>query len=216
MRTKRIIPIVEGYGEERAVPILLRRWLQFRDFHRHFEVPDRAINAKGSGRLKAGLDYQRHVGIEHYIRAALRNGPDAILVLLDADDECARRATGPKLGPEILARAREVAATVPVAVVVANREFEAWFLAALQSLRARGLVPPRGNLLDPVDPEAVRDCKGRIGDFMGCGYEETMHQYALTQGLGFSQSMGIRSPSYAKLLRDLERLTRDARRRTSR
>lgn len=216
MSTKRIIPIVEGHGEERAVPVLLRRWLRFRNFDRHFEVPERAINAKGSGRLKAAFVRERHVGIEHYIEAALRNHPDAILVVLDADDECEGRTTRPQLGPELLARAKEVASTVPVAVVVANREYEAWFLAALRSLRARGFLPPRGDTPDPVDAEMLRDCKSRIGKLMGCAYEETVHQLELTHSLGFSQGLCSRSPSYAKLLRDLDRLTREARRRSSR
>src|SRR5438094_4636142 len=135
MSGMKIIPIVQGFGEERAVPVLVRRWLRFRNFHRHFEVPDRAINAKGSGRLKVGYDPIRHVGIEHYVHAALGGRPDAILVLIDADDECLHRGRGRSLGPELLARAKGVAAHVPVAVVVANREYEAWFLASLQSMR---------------------------------------------------------------------------------
>lgn len=215
MSSRLIIPIVEGHGEERAVPCLIRRWLRFRNFHRHFEVAERAINAKGSGRLKAAFDGGRHVGIEHYVKAALRNHPDVILVVLDADDECARRMTGPQLGPELLARAQAVAATVPVGVVVANREYEAWFLASLRSIRRAGLLPPRGNARDPRAIETVRDCKGRIGELMGRSYEETVHQLELTRGLSFSQISRSRSRSYDKLLRDLERLTAEVRRRSS-
>ncbi len=210
---KRIITIVEGHGDERAVPILVRRWLAFRNLHRHFDVPERAINAKGSGRLKAPFDEGRHVGIEHYVRAALRNRPDAVLVVLDADGECVRRAAGHGLGPELLARARKAAASIPVAVVIANREYEAWFLADLRSIRTAGLLPSRGSTPDPSDPEVIRDCKGRIAGLMGCSYEETMHQCELTRGLSFSRGPRSRCPSYAKLMRDLERLTREARRR---
>ncbi len=207
----KIVPIVEGHGEERAVPVLVRRWLQFRNFHRYFEVPDRAINAKGSGRLKGAFDPIRHVGIEHYVQAALGNRPDAILIVIDADDECGQGAGNRRLGPELLTRAARVAARVPVAVVVANREYEAWFLASLQSIRTAGLLPNENGKLDPV--EDIRDCKGRVAALMGQRYEETVHQLQLTHGMSFSKGPRSRSRSFAKLVRDLERLTREARSR---
>ena len=208
-----IVPIVEGHGEERAVPCLLRRWLRHRRLHQFFNVSDRAINAKGCGRLKAAYDRDRHLGIEHYIIAALRNQPDAILVVVDADDECINRGHGNGLGPELLARAKAVASHVPLAVIVANREYEAWFLANINSFRARGLFFEHAEISGNLDPESLRDCKGMITKLIGCRYEETVHQLALTRGLRFSPGAIVRSPSYGKLLRDLERLTLEARRK---
>ena len=209
---RRIVPIVEGHGEERAVPCLIRRWLQHRRLQQFFDVPDLAINAKGSGKLKAAYDQTRHIGIEHYINAALRQRPDAIVVVLDADDECFSRQSGIGLGPELLYRARAVASNVPLSVVVANREYEAWFLASLTSLRAAGLLPKDPRLAKPLDPERPRDCKGLITQLLGCPYEETVHQLDLTGGITFSPRAKFRSPSYGKLLRDLERLVNEARR----
>lgn len=215
MTRRRIIPIVEGHGEERAVPCLLQRWLEHRQFHKYFEIPDLAINAKGCGRLKAAHDRVRHIGIEHYINAALRNKPDAILVVIDADEECINREHGNGLGPELLARAKAVASHVPLAVVVANREYEAWFLASLTAIRAADLLPNNTWLpfQGPLYPESPRDCKGLITKLMGYRYEETVHQLALTRGLTFSPRAKYRSPSYGKLLRDLERITHEARRK---
>lgn len=212
MRMRKIVPIVEGHGEERAVPCLIRRWLRHRRLHRTFVVPDLAINAKGSGRLKAAYDRMRHIGIEHYISAALGYRPDAIVVVLDADDECLARLPGNELGPELLARARAVANDTPLAVVVANREYEAWFLASLTSIRAAGLLPNHTRLPNPLAPENPRNCKGLIAELLDCPYEETVHQLALTRGLTFSPRAQFRSPSYGKLLRDLERLSNEARR----
>ena len=211
MRVRRIVPIVEGHGEERAVPCLIRRWLRHRRLHRYFVVPDLAINAKGSGRMKAAYDRMRHIGIEHYISAALRYRPDAIVVVLDADDECLVRPPGNGLGPELLGRARAVANDTPLAIVVANREYEAWFLASLTSIRAAGLLPSHTRLPDPLAPEGPRDCKGLITKLLDCPYEETVHQLALTRGVTFSPRAKFRAPSYGKLLRDLERLVREAR-----
>lgn len=39
MRRYTIVPIVEGHGEVYAVPIILRRWFDFRRF-RNFDTPD--------------------------------------------------------------------------------------------------------------------------------------------------------------------------------
>ena len=44
MRKRVIVPIVEGYGEERAVPLLIRRWLAHRNLAACFEVPELAVN----------------------------------------------------------------------------------------------------------------------------------------------------------------------------
>jgi hypothetical protein len=212
---KKIIPIVEGYGEEEAVPVLLARWLQHRGFHPFFEVPERAVNAKGCGKLKARYDRQRHLGIEHYVEAALRDGADAIVVILDADEECLSSNPDGALGPRLLARARAVT-DLPLSVVVANREYEAWFLANLRTLRARGHFLPAEHLRDPHQPEVPGDCKGLTARLMGVPrYEERVHQKQLTASIGFRPGVARRAPSFGKLLRDLERITRETRQRSA-
>lgn len=211
MRMRKIVPIVEGYGEERAVPCLIRRWLRHRWLHQFFEVPDLAVNAKGSGKLKAAFDRRRHIGIEHYIEAAVRTRPDAILVIVDADNECLERERGNGLGPALLARARTVASNIPLAVVVANREYEAWFLASLTSIRQAHLFPAGTRIPGNLEPESHSGCKRLITDLLSCPYEETTHQLQLTGALSFAAGVQRRSPSYGKLMRDLDRLVREAR-----
>ncbi len=212
---RRLVPIVEGYGEVRAVPILAYRWLHQQGLAGEFFLPDLAINAKGSGNLKAPYDPRAHRGIEHYVGRALRAGPAAILAILDADDECLRRSPQNRLGSELLARARAVAGEVPVGVVVANREFEAWFLADLASLRRSGAVPegPGAGAGAPKDPEAQAGCKAAVGRLLGETYEPAIHQPELARSLSFSKEARALSPSYDKLARELERLTAEARRR---
>jgi hypothetical protein len=207
----KIIPIVEGHGEERAVPCLIRRWLRHRGWDRFFEIPDSAINAKGCGKLKAAYDRMRHIGIEHYVEAALRRNPQAVLVVLDADDECLKRGPRNGLGPSLLARARNVAPELPLAVVVANREYEAWFLANFQSIRARRGFSSQARYPSSDHPESHSGCKKLMAELMGCSYEETVHQLSLTGLLSFRPDACRRSPSYGKLLRELERLTREVR-----
>jgi hypothetical protein len=207
---RKLVTIVEGHGEARAVPVLTYRWLHQRGLTGEFFVPDIAINTKGCGKMKAPHDPRTHRGIEHYVRQALRARPAAILVILDADDECIHRPHGKKLGPELLKRARFAADGVPVAVVVANREFEAWFLADLEALCKAGAV--QGTAVEaPEDLEARAGCKAAMGRLLGESYEPTLHQPTLARALSFSAAARTASPSFDKLVRELERLTTEAR-----
>lgn len=208
---KRLVAIVEGHGEARAVPKLTHQWLYLNKLAEEFFVLEPAINAKTCTRLKAPHDPLNHQGIEHYVQGALRARPAGILVILDADKECIHRPRDkPGLGPELLARARAAAGSVPIGVVVANREFEAWFLADLPALRRAGMVPEGSPEVYP-DPETLPGCKSAMGRLLGETYEETVHQARLAGALSFSKEAQDLSPSYAKLVRELQRLTAEAR-----
>jgi len=112
-----IVPIVEGPGDQAAAPVLLRRLLGERMQRGDLGIAS-AINANGKGALVKKLE--AFVG---YARKTPRCA--AILILLDADDDCPV-----ELG-ECLAKRAEIAAyDVPTVVVCANREYENWFLAS--------------------------------------------------------------------------------------
>ena len=112
-----IVPIVEGPGDVAAAPELLRRVLSER-LHRYDIGVIRPKMAKGKGGLIKRLE--NLIGY-----AALTDGCVAILVLLDADDDCPR-----ELGFELADRARATAVDIPTVVVCAKREYESWFLAS--------------------------------------------------------------------------------------
>lgn len=177
-----LITIVEGHAEEASIPVLLRR------LGVHAAQPFRVHRDKV---VKPGE-------LERAIKQALRSRPDpsALLVLLDADDDCPAR-----LGPELLARAR-TATDRPVSVVFAVRELEAWFLGGIESLRGmRGIAP---DAAWPHDPEEPRGAKGRIEALMGGrGYGDRADQPALMAKLDIAAARR-RCPSLDKLLRDLE------------
>ncbi len=218
MRPYVIVPIVEGFGEVAAVPILIERWLRYRRFHVNIRVDVAGpVRASGVGALKASHDVQDGLGIEHYVEIALLRRPDAILVLLDADEDCPARR-----GPALLDRARTmVPPGFPVGVVLAHREYEAWFLAAFHSkvfrdrLAGEGLALSTGATdLSGMDVEAVADCKSRVATLLGLPkYEPNIHQAKLTRILPFSPDVSRRSRSFRKLLKELESLTKQARRR---
>jgi hypothetical protein len=163
----KIQPIVEGHGEVHAVPVLLRR---LRDaggiFAMSFLPPIR----------KTRSELVRRSSLQSLIRQALTlRNPDGLLILFDADDDCPR-----ELAPRAQGWAAEEAGTVPCAVVLANREFEAWFLATLDSLQGRRGIGE--HVPSNPDAESVRGAKERLSDAMGPGrtYSETRDQAALT------------------------------------
>jgi hypothetical protein len=183
--------IVEGDGEVAAAPVLLRRIAaqlgRVINVPRPFRVP--------RGKLVKPRELQRAVEA-----VARQCGPGApILVLLDADDDCVK-----DLAARLLAEARAARADRPVAVVLANREFEAWFLAALDSLRGQRYLAEDARW--PGDPEAVRDAKGALGELMApARYSPSIDQVALASRMDLELARA-RSRSFDKLCRDVARL----------
>ena len=117
-----IVPIVEGQGDEAAAPVLMRRILRERNERYDIDVL-RPKRAKGKGGLVSLLE--DFIGY-----AAITNGCAAILVLLDADDDCPF-----ELGNELARRARSIDIRVPAAVVCAKRKYENWFLASNENFQ---------------------------------------------------------------------------------
>jgi nitroreductase len=79
----------------------------------------------------------------------------AIVVVLDADDDCPKQ-----LAPELLQRASTAGQGTHVSVVLAKMEMESWFIGSIESLRGyRGVST---NAAVPPEPEAIRDAKGYL------------------------------------------------------
>ena len=185
--------IVEGHGECEAVPILVRRIAQTLDATLAVSIHP-VLRVPGSRLAKQG-EIERTVEL-----AARKNaGQGAILVLLDCDDGCPA-----KDAPELLKRARAARADLPVSVVLAKREYEAWFLAAAESLRGKRGLPL--DLTGPQNPEAVRGAKEWLASRMlrVQGYSESSDQPALTSL--FDMNAARRADSFDKCYREIVRL----------
>jgi hypothetical protein len=160
-------PIVEGQGDEAAAPVLLRRLAE------HAEAWGVQI-ARPHRRKRAQLVQKN--SLQTAVRVA-RLTPDcgAILILFDADDDCPK-----DLAPTLASWAIEAANPVLCAIVMANREYEAWLLGGVESLRGIGSI--RADAEAHPDPEAPRDAKGELEDRMlpGAGYLPTADQARLT------------------------------------
>lgn len=189
----RIASIVEGHGECEAVPILVRRIAQALD-PSLVPVVHPVIRVPASRLVKQGE-------IERAIELAARKnaGQGGIFVLLDCDDGCPAQD-----GPALLQRALKARSGIPVSVVFAKREFEAWFLAAAESLRGQRGLP--ADLIGPPDPEAIRGAKEWLQDRMprGQGYAESSDQPALTAV--FDMNAARRAGSFDKCHREISRL----------
>ncbi|HEX5273616.1 MAG TPA: DUF4276 family protein [Gemmataceae bacterium] len=189
--------VVEGDGEVAALPILIRRIAAAVDPGWYVEVP-RPFQVKRTRMGNRFGDLER--GIEFILRQA--RPPVALLVLLDLDDD-----DPVSLHAELSQRVKAYRGDVPSAVVLARREYEAWFLAAAESLRGRRGLP--NDLGPPPDPEAVKDAKGWLRDHMPRTrkYSETADQPALTDLFDLDLAR-TRSASFAHCYREVERLLR--------
>lgn len=189
----RIACIVEGHGECEAVPILIRRIAHGLD-PALAPVVHPVIRVPASRLLKRG-EIERAVVLAAR-KLASRGG---ILVLLDCDDGCPADD-----GPALLQRASRTRSDLPVSVVLAKREFEAWFLAAAESLRGQRGLPT--DLTGPPEPEAIRGAKEWLEHQMprGQGYMESLDQPALTAV--FDLGAARRADSFDKCYREVVRL----------
>lgn len=195
-RVPRLACVVEGDGDEAAVPILVRRIIAEIAPTAYIECP-KPVRMPRDKLLRSPHELERAL-----LYARLQTGDrGAILVMIDSDGEppC-------QVGPELLGRARQTVTDLEVGVVLAHREFEAWFLAAAESLRGHRDLP--ADLTGPLDPEAVADAKGWLRERMPPGrrYRETKDQPALAAA--FDLQAARRSHSFDKCYREVERLVR--------
>lgn len=187
-----ILPVVEGHGEMTAVPVLIRRIVAAYS-------PETAVAVAKPIRVKRDL-LLKEQGIENAVELAARqtSPEDGILVLIDADDaDCV--AT---LAEELRSRARACRPDRHIRVVVANREFEAWFLASAPSLASRRGLPA---VLDsPDNPEAIRDAKRWLSDraARGQSYKPTIDQAAFAQLFDMDLAYA-RARSFRKFVQDV-------------
>ncbi len=182
-----VASIVEGDGEVAALPILLRRLSQWRSAADYVSVltPIRVYKDRFLNRPD---EFSRHLKL-----AAAKCGEAGwILILFDADDDCPAQK-----GAAVLAQAQAVIPHRRIAVVLANREYEAWFIAAAESLNGCRDFKYRDTDAS-IDAEKPRNAKGWMRDRMPAGYGETTDQPAFTARFDLDLAYQ-RSRSFRKL-----------------
>ncbi len=190
-----IVAIVEGHGDANSVPVLLSRILRLMNVYT-VHPDSQPIRQKRQKIVKEGE-------LEKAIELAMkkRRNVGAILILLDADDDCPAL-----LGPGLLRRAQD-ATHLPVAVVLAKREFEAWFLGSLES--SRGFMGIPTDAVTPDYPETLSG-KGRLERLcQSTNYKSSVHQVEFVRLMNLSRCRDL-CPSFDKLWRDVEALVNAA------
>ena len=208
MSQLRVAVIVEGHGEVAAVRKLIERIWSDVLHGEYVEVlqPIRLSRPKLIQRdPKSGEPVPNKRAWERAVQLAAaklhehrdRPLPGLILALLDADKDCPR-----ELAPRVKAAIASFTGEHQHAFVLANTEYETWFVAAAESL---------GDYLDlsgdddiPSDPETRQLGKGWIRQrIRRPSYSETVDQPRMTArfDLGVCRE---RCPSFDKLCRVFE------------
>lgn len=188
---KELWAIVEGHGErDGAVPILLRKLLY------HHQIFD--ITVPKPIRIQRGKLVKPDEVIRGVSYALTHNACIGIVVVMDADDDCAATK-----GPLLREVATERAGSIPVYVVFAVREYESWLLASMDSLKGTGRLSATPDL-PPGGPESVRNAKGWIRKNLpkNVAYAETTDQPKFTDRINIRLAYE-NSASFRKLFRDV-------------
>ncbi len=161
----RLLTIVEGEGDRKAVPVLIRRLLH--EVHNRFDVQQLPAQPRGEWpRVKR--DFERF-----YLSARLEEAP--ILWVLDFDcHDC----IDPRSERAWLQReAQRIDPRGVVEVVFMIKEFESIFLWDEAFLR-RTFPELPNNIELPANPESIRNAKGWISRSLpkGRAYKETTDQ----------------------------------------
>ena len=161
-----IQPIVEGHGEVEALPVLLRR---LRNEASAWKVEIGAPIRRPRNKLASEL------GVMQAVETARRQPAcGAILIVFDGDKDCPA-----EVGPKVQGWAAAAARHLPCEVVLPHREYEAWFLAAVESLRTHELIrTDAASHPDPEQPRAKAHLKQRLAP--GRTYSPTSHQAKLS------------------------------------
>jgi hypothetical protein len=185
--------IVEGDGECEAVPVLVRRIA--------LEIDPGFVPKVLQPLRVPATKLLKKEELARSIEFAARKlqGRGGILILVDCDDGCPARE-----GPQLLSRAQQMRPDVPITVVLAKKEYEAWFLAAAESLRNKRNLP--GTLVSPPNPEEIRGAKEWLSGKMprGVRYSETSDQAALTKE--FDMVAARRADSFDKCYREIHKM----------
>jgi hypothetical protein len=178
--------VVEGPGDQQAVPVLVRDHLSAVG---EYKVGiGNTLSANGRDKLLADEKLERFVKL-----ATLVPGACGVLVVFDAEDDAACA-----VGPEVRARAASVT-HLPVRVCVAIRSFENWIAASADSVFEN--VSDEMLLQDTEGKGAL----GLIKQHLPVKYVKTVYQARLTARIDHSIAGG-RCPSLARLFRCVDEL----------
>lgn len=185
-----VASIVEGDGEVGALPVLLRRIGEWLTPQVYTEILP-PIRVRRDRFLNKDDEFRRFL-----LLAAAKCGERGfILIVLDSDDDCPATKC-----QWIIDQARQIVPHRRVSAIFANREYEAWFIAAAMSLTGkRGFSCEADEL---IEAESRRNAKGWIREHMASGtYDEITDQPAFSASIEL-RTAHERSRSFRKLCKE--------------
>jgi hypothetical protein len=189
----KLLPVVEGEGDMKAVPALIRNVLSF---HTRFDVEILTPHRRGEWpAVKRQFD-------RYFQVACVEQAP--IIWVMDFDcEECISEEAETRWA---LDRAKSLGSPVPLEICFMVKEFESLFLADEETTR-RVLADIPADVPFPSNPESVRDAKGWLSTARpkGSAYKPTIHQEKLAVQLNIN-SLRARSDSFARFENALLRL----------
>lgn len=191
-----IATIVEGHGEVVSLPILIRRIATQVAPGVQLRIPEPVRTHRQEIVLAGQLEY----AVE--LAARKTRGDGRILILLDSNGDC------PKVLAGALRRRAELARSDRrIRVVLAKMEYEAWFVAAADSLVGHCDIAPSATAVDHA--ESIRNAKGWLSRRMprGRGYNPKRDQPTLTRV--FDLDAARTASSFDKFWRDVDAILRD-------
>ena len=172
---KRLLPIVEGHGEDKAVPLLLRRILESQGIY-SFQI----LPARRYGEYPSVIK-----NFDHLFLAAIKEKAPILWVMdFDAKDyDCPVREA-----LRLYARADTLRPGWPLKIVFLVKEYETLFLHDETATRTVFPDIPRHTVF-PSQPELIRGAKEWLSEKRpkGMAYKETIHQAKITAHLNIDQ-----------------------------
>lgn len=185
---RRLVCVVEGKGEVKALPNLcarVRDYLGASDWIVDPEPVRQPRSMLVDERIPSPSRTCRAEGAERAVRLALARPADAVLLTCDSDDDC------PAVwGPSAKAVVTKV---VTGEAVMAVREYEGWLLYAFgdDKLATAGIA----------NPARIRGAKEKLRRLVP-GYKPTTHQLEITRKIDIRR-LRRASDSFDKLVRSL-------------
>ena len=198
---KRIVLFVEGEGEVKAVPLLVKRLLTEQNAWDAIILDEFPFRVGQINNLTKDdcSEWKRKIGASRK-----RENVGGILLILDGDIK--QTHFGPFCAATVanslaeIARGEGAGSTFSVAVVFARQEYESWLIASAESFAGKTL--PDGHTFSPDIrvpegdlEEGTRAAKEWLRKIIKGGYKPTHHQATLTEWLDLStvRQRGMRS-----------------------
>ena len=208
---RRAYLVVEGHGDAQAASNLVIRLAE-----------DLGLPGLHWADAIRGRNLHQERGVQKAAELVRRKGDAiALLLLRDEDDGCPK-----DLAPVAAGWLRRLSLPFPSAVVLAHREFEAFFLPCLSRMAGQKLISPEGverpglvpgSVFDG-DPQSIRGVKEWLSKHMPAGraYKPTLDQLALARMVDFQMLRGCDPPlpcfgSLERTIRFLHRQPRPGR-----